>query len=229
MTGAAFNARVAAVYRKATQRYAVSFNHYRPTTTASSPIVSGTLLGLRLAQFTMRGNSNVDFTKQDEHKSQLFTALIDPVGVLRGDYFVHTTLGTFFIADIAEPMPALAVQCNRTVTVFDQGPQNAQVGVSGYGGTVAATNANTVAGTANENAVLSSWPASVLISGQTREKNLPSDAGSGVWRVLLPPTPQAVRIRPGSVITDDLNNRFTVMQAELQDMGWRINAQQEIV
>jgi hypothetical protein len=103
------------------------------------------------------------------------------------------------------------------LTAFNPGPV-LTIGANGYAGTTQA----------NETAIMTKWPASVLLGARgVRDQQLPADAGYGSWRILMPHW-EGVTIRPGTILADDLDNRMVVQSAELQDLGWRIDAQQAV-
>jgi hypothetical protein len=217
MDGARLQAKVYAGYAKAAQRIGLPYGLFRPIS-ASNPI-GVTPIAILNASFTVHGPGNFDFSKPSDHKQPLFHALLDGSQVLVGDYLVSETnpQGPFFIASKDAGVPILAVQCNRTISAFNPGPA-LSIGANPYSGTTLA----------NETAILTNWPASVLLGSRgVRDQNLPEDAGYGSWRVLMPAWPGVV-IRPGTILNDDLNNRMIVVSAELQDLGWRIDATQVI-
>lgn len=227
MSGAAFNVKVAAAYKKAAALCGLSFSHYRPSG-ASNPTAAGNLLGQRVAQFTVHGSSNVDFVKPRDHKSPLFNGLMDTAGVSPGDYFVNAAIGTFFIADLAAPAPPLAVMCNRTVTAWKPGPQTSQVGALGYGGTVASTAATIASADVNETAIMTGWPAALLTRSTFRAKYLPADAGNASWELLIPRSGSTI-LRQGTIFTDDLGNRFVAFSTALHGFYWRVDVELQVV
>ena len=149
----------------------------------------------------------------------MFHALLDGSQVCIGDYLIPSSGpgGPFFIAAMQPNVPILAVQCNRTLSAFNPGPV-LNIGANAYAGTTQA----------NEAAIMAAWPASALLGARgVRDQTLPSDAGYGSWRILMPYW-EGVRIRPGTILVDDLTNRMVVQSAELQDLGWRIDATQMV-
>lgn len=217
MDGATLQAKVYAGYAKAALRIGLPYDLYRPT--GPNNPMGGAKLTTLPAAFTVHGPGNFDFSKPSDHKQPLFHALVDGAQVLVGDYLVAQTgvAGPFFIAAMQAATPILAVQCNRTLSAFNPGPA-LSIGANGYSGT----------NQGNETAILTNWPASVLLGSRgVRNQSLPEDAGYGSWRVLLPAW-AGVTIRPGTILSDDLGNRMVVQSAELQDLGWRIDAQQAV-
>ena len=227
MDGSTLQTKVFAGFAKAASRIGLPFDLYRPQST-SDAIVPGNKIATLAAAFTIHSSKNFDFTKPSDYDKPLFHALIDPTRIAVGDYLNDpvTTAGPYFIAEITSAMPVLAVACNRVVSIYQPGPQNVAEGLSGYGGTIPTTVATPFDG--NETAMLTNWPASLLMrSRSTRDAYLPTDSGAGMFRCLIPAFP-GVSVRPSSIIVDDLGNRFVVQVAELQDLGWRIDAQHEV-
>lgn len=217
MDGARLQAKVYAGYAKAAKRIGLPYDLYRPAS-AFGPLIDSPIATLNAA-FTVHGPGNFEFGKPSDYKNPLFHALLDGTQVSVGDYLVSETSqqGPFFIAAKDAGVPILAVQCNRTLSAFNPGPA-LSIGANGYSGTTQA----------NEMAILTNWPASALLGSRgVRDQTLPEDAGYGSWRVLMPAWPGVV-IRPGTILNDDLNNRMVVVAAELQDLGWRIDATQVI-
>jgi hypothetical protein len=217
MDGVRLQAKVYAGYAKAAQRIGLPYDLYRPTG-PNNPI-GGAKIATIPAAFTVHGPGNFEFGKPSDHKTPLFHALLDGTQVLLGDYLVseNNPQGPFFIAAKDAGVPILAVQTNRTISAFNPGPTLA-VGANAYSGTTLA----------NETAILTNWPASVLLGSRgVRDQQLPEDAGYGSWRVLMPAWPGVV-IRPGTILNDDVGNRMIVVSAELQDLGWRIDATQAV-
>jgi len=219
MDGVLLQTKVYAGFAKAAKRIGTPFDIYRPTT-AFNPLAPANMIGTTPAAFTPHGPSNFDFTKPSDWQKPSFHALLDPTQVIPGDYLVSETppFGPFFICSKDPAVPVLAVQCNRTISAFTPGPAPRPLGASSYGGSTLS----------NETALLTAWPCSILLGSRgIRNNELPGDAGYGSWRILLPPS-AVVSLRPGTIVTDDLDNRFVIQSAELQDLGWRIDAQQAV-
>jgi hypothetical protein len=217
MDGLTLQSKVYAGYAKAALRIGLPYDIYRPMTW-DNPLADGPVATVPAA-FTVHGPSNFQFGTPADYQKPLFHALLDGAQVQVGDYLVSETnpQGPFFIAAKDAGVPVLAVQCNRTLTAWAPGPV-LSVGANGYSGTTQA----------NETAFMTGWPASVLLGARgDRDQQLPEDAGYGSWRILMPHWPGAV-IRAGTILTDDINNRMIVQSAELQDLGWRIDATQAV-
>lgn len=212
-------------YAKSARRVGIPYDIYRPSSVAN-PLAAGNKLGTIKAAFAVHSSGNFNFAKPSDYKGPMFHALLDGAQVQVGDYLNDpaTVFGPFFIASMNPIVPILAVQTTRVITIFrPDGVASKVIGVSGYGGTVAST-AN-----ANETAIMTAWPASVLEGSRgTNAGLLPGDIGVGIWRVLLPARP-GVLVLPGYLITDDAQNRMVVRQAELTDLGWNIQAVQALV
>jgi hypothetical protein len=224
MDGVLLQSKVWMGYAKSAQRVGLDFDVYRPTS-AANPIVTGTKIATVKAAFTVHSSSDFNFSKPSDYKGPLFHALVDGNQVRVGDYLksAATVDGPYFIASMDPIVPILAVNTNRIVTVLRPGGAAKSIGLSGYGGTVAST------GDANELALMTAWPASVLEGARgVGGGELPADAGAGMWRVLMPSW-SGVLITPGSVIADDIGRRLIVRQAELTDLGWNIQAVQALV
>ena len=228
MDGVLLQSKVYGGYAKAALRVGLDFDLYRPTS-ATNPLAIGNKLLTLKAAFTVHSGSDFNFSKPSDYKGPMFHALLDGTQVKVGDYLKSSVSpdGPFFIIGADPIVPILAVQSNRTVSVFKPddaaGSGSRPIGVSGYGGTIATT-AN-----ANEYAVMTGWPASVLEGSRGMTGGaLPIDAEMPLWRILMPAW-AGVLINPGYVIQDDANKRMIVKQAELSNLGWNIQAVQALV
>lgn len=225
MDGVLLQSKVYMGYAKSALRVGLPFDVYRPTS-AANPTAIGNKIKTLQAAFTIHSGNNFNFGKPSDYKGPLFHALLDGAQVQVGDYLNDpaTAFGPFYIASMNPIVPILAVQTTRVISIFrPDGLASKPIGVSGYGGTVAST-AN-----ANETAVMTAWPASVLEGARgIGSGQLPADTGIGIWRVLLPAW-SGVLINPGYIITDDVGKRMVVRQAELSDLGWNIQAVQALV
>ncbi len=218
MDGARLQTKVFGGFAKAAKRIGVPFDLYRPDG-AFDPLNTFNKVTTLPAAFTRHGASNFDFSQPSDHKQPLFHAMVDAAQIQAFDYLnnPNDVYGPFFIASVPPSMPPLAVQCNRTVSVYQPGPALSH-GLNGYAGTTPG----------NGTLIMSGWPASVLMGARgVRDQTLPADAGYGSYRIMLPFV-TGVYLRPGTIITDDISNRFIVQVAELQDLGWRIDAVQAV-
>lgn len=239
MDGVTLASKVAFGYAKSALYTGTAFSQYRATTSAN-PTASGNLIGTLKALFSTRTGARVNLDKAPDHKDPQRQVLIDYAGVLNptvlkpGDYLTNGTL-TYFIAAMDALMSPLAILCNGTVTVWQPGSAAPATGAVprvglalSYAGSVENTTANAAAGTANETAVMTNWPASILLGARGRKEiELPGDAGIGAWQIRMPVWP-GVNIRPSYYIGDANGNRYAVQGAEISEFGWVINAIQEI-
>lgn len=225
MDGITLQAKVYQGYGRAALRVGLPFDVYRPSG-STNPLAIGNKIATVKSAFTVHSAPQFSFDRPSDFKGPLFHALVDGTQIQRGDYLNDpaTVFGPFYIASMDPNVPILAVQTNRTVTVYrNDGLATKPIGVSTYGGTVAS------GPNLNETAIMTAWPASVLEGARGISSGaLPADTGIGVWRVLLPAL-AGILINPGYVITDDANKRMIVRQAELIDLGWNIQAVQALV
>jgi hypothetical protein len=225
MDGILLQKKVYGGYAKAATRVGLDYAVYRAAS-ASNPTDPARQITTLKAQFTIHSSTNFSFIKPSDYQNPLFHMLGDPTNLLVGDYLIGPQ-GTFFIASITPSMPPLAVQCNRTVTVYSPGPQ-AGAGLSGYGGTLSQSPGNIAAGRANETALMTAWPCSLLLrSRATRDAYLPADTGSGMFRCLMPAFGSVI-LRTTNIFADDIGNRYVSNVAEKQDLGWRFDLQQVV-
>jgi hypothetical protein len=225
MDGTLLQTKVYGGFAKAAQRVGLDYAVYRPAS-ASNPTDPARQIATLRAQFTIHSSTNFSFIKPSDYNAPLYHALVDPTLLHVGDYLIGPQ-GTFFIASLTPSMPPLAVNCNRVITAWLPGPQ-VGAGPSGYGGTISSTPGSVADGVNNETAVMTSWPASVLLrSRATKDAYLPADTGSGMFRALVPAWPGVI-LRTTSIFSDDLGNRYVANVAELQDLGWRMDLQQVV-
>ncbi|RFB80007.1 hypothetical protein [Methylovirgula sp. 4M-Z18] len=228
MNSALLQTKIAFGYAKAASAVGGLFDLYRPTS-SNIPLAPANKIASLPAAFSVHAMGNFDFAKPADDRGPFFHALVDASQIKVGDYLVSEQGGAspYYIAACDALSPPLAVQTNRVVTVWTPGPAH-PLGVSYVSGTVAATPANSQVGTANEVALMSVWPASVLYDGRVGGKAmLPEDAGAARWQMLLPAC-AGVEIRAGSIVTDDLSERYIVTSAQATRFGWRLTAQQAV-
>ncbi len=118
-----------------------------------------------------------------------WSGIFDTAYTRPGDYLAGPA-GIFFIAAQQALLPALCVLTTRTIAV-SRAAAPAPPGVNAYGGLHATT----------ATPVLTAWPASILFAGAGSPGDLPGDASTPTWTVLLPNTPAP--IAPADLITDD--------------------------
>ncbi len=217
MDGATLQAKIYAGYAKAAQRIGLPYDVFRPTST-DDPLSGVNWVANVNAAFTIHSASQFAFDKPSDHKNSLYHCLADGSQLQIGDFLTNEAAdGTFFIASMDAAVPIFAIECNNVLSAWNPGP-SLSIGANGYSGT----------NPGNETAILTAWPASVLLGSRaTRDQQLPEDAGFGSWRIMMSAYPGVV-IRPGTILTDDQNRRMVVQVAELQDLGWRIDATQAV-
>lgn len=206
--------KVFAGYGRASKRVGPSVEIYRPQS-AFNPLAQGNRVGEINAAFTVHGSRNFNFESPSDHNKPLFHVLADARELQVGDYLRDPfhRVGIFFIASITPAMPPLGVNCNLTVDITKPG-QAQPIGLSSYSGSTAG----------NAVAVMTGWPASVLRRTVLREQYLPQDAGVASFQILMPAFGDII-IRPGMHVSDNLGSRYTITMAEIQDLGWRLEAQ----
>ncbi len=129
-----------------------------------------------------------------------------------GDY-LRGQAGTFFIAAQQLLLPSLCVLTNRTLSAF-RPVVPLELGPTGYSGVTRSTLAP----------VLTEWPASVLAGRVGVPGELPGEAGTPFWTILLPPTP--VQLLAADLLRDDVGVTYAIASTELTALGWRITAKQ---
>ena len=212
MDAATLQARIYAGYAKAALRIGYSADQYRPAS-ANNPLSVGNKLRSLPVSFNAE---DMTYSKPNKYGKATWYGLFDGTLTQVGDYLVNEQDGTFFIAAQQTALPILLVNCNRTINVL-RPQQQTGLGAVGYGGDT----------DANETALMTAWPASVLqgTKGEKGEVSLPGDTRSPWWAILLPAV-AGVTLRTSDIVTDDLSRRYVISSAELTDLGWRITAQQ---
>ena len=194
-------------YAIAAAKIGLTFSQYRPLGTTAA-IASGNLLRTLPASFNAE---DMKYGRPNKYGKPTWYCLADGTLLQPGDYMVGA--GTYFIAAMQPLLPILAVECNRTVSLY-RPQQQAGVGAVGYGGNTAA----------NQTPLVQDWPASLLQAAKAASNpiNLPGDAKQASWALLMPAIPGGVVIKNDDVVTDDLGSRYLVYSAELTDLGWRM-------
>jgi hypothetical protein len=207
MDGATLQNRVYYGYTQAALRIGLTFSQYRPLT-ASTALGAGNLLRTMPASFNAQ---DMKYGTPNGYAKPTWYCVADGRLLKVGDYLTAAS-GTFFIAAMQPLLPILAVECNRTVTIY-RPQQQAGVGALGYGG-------NTQS---NQTAVVTAFPASLLIAAKAERNavNLPGDGRSVSQMMLLPPIPGGVLIMDDDIVEDDLGTRYLIFGTELTDLGWR--------
>ncbi len=210
MNAATLQSKIYAGYGKAALRLGYTTDLYRP----SSPDFP---LSNKITSLPVSFNSqDMRYSKPNKYGPSPWFGVFDGTIARVGDYLTNTHDGTFFIAAMQQALPILVVQTNRIINIL-RPQQQTGVGALGYGGDTAA----------NETALMSGWPASVLqgTKGGKGGANLPGDTQNPWWAILLPVFPGVI-LRSGDLITDDLQRRYAISSAELSDLGWRLTAAQ---
>ena len=218
MDAATLQNRIYSGYGKAAKRIGYAFGVYRPTSATANPIQPGNLITTLLATFTVSG-IGFNFEKPSAYKNPLFNGLFDATLVLPGDYMVNATHGTYFVASLPDQVPPLCVQCDRVISIKAPGPAKTFGAQTAYSGSTLA----------NEVAVMSLYPASILLDarGRSTEVALPMDLPAPFFQILLPAI-AGVDVRSGMAISDDQGRRYIISAAENSFLGWRISAQQAV-
>ena len=134
----------------------------------------------------------------------LWQGIFDTSYTHSGDYLVGER-DTYFIALQTPGSPVQCVQVNRVVTVVR--PTAAMQG--GYSGFFATPG----------DPVINTWPASLLEAGGHGGSRI-GETRFGEWRLLLPRLPMLPQT--ADVVSDDLENTYTVGSAEETAFGWRM-------
>lgn len=214
MDGATAQAKVWAGYAKSAAVLGSSYSFYRPSA-GSTPTVwktGNTLNNLLFSQNVSLNAEDMKYGKPKKYAKATWYALTDGTNLKPGDYFVGAQ-GTFFVAALQSLLPILAVECNRTVSIYRVSPQTA-VGAGNYSGMT----------TQNEVAYITGAPCSILqgTRGEKNEADLPGDVRAPWWAILIPGAVGSVLY--GDLIIDDLGRRFIVSLAELTSLGYRLTA-----
>lgn len=218
MDAATLQNRIYQGYAKAAIRIGTLYNQYRPST-AADPLATqrGTI-------YTSFNAEDFGYSKPNKYGKPTWYALLDGTLTRPGDYLVGSQ-GTFFIAAQQLNLPILVVECNRSVRIARNAAPTT-VGAVAYGGSNDSTAADNL-GTSSAGNLLTGWPASVLIGGRSDKMvTEPMSVKSAGYQVLLPCS-VPITISQGDVLHDDLNRRYSVYAAELTDLGWRLNVNEE--
>lgn len=207
MDGATIQARAYRGYAIAAAKIGLPTDQYRPAD-ANDPL-DLTKIATLPASFNAE---DMSYGKPSKYGKPTWFCLIDGTQVQVGDYLLQGN-STFFIAAMQPLLPILAVECNRTVSLY-RPQQQTGVGVQGYGGNTAA----------NETSLAQNWPVSLLQAAKAASNpvNLPGDAKQASWTLLMPAIPGGAVIKNDDVVIDDLGSRYLVYSAELSDLGWRM-------
>jgi hypothetical protein len=153
------------------------------------------------------------YSQTNQFGNALWYGIFDASYTRPGDYLV-TADATYFIASQAPLLPVLCARTNRIISIARPNAQ-ANIGGNTYGG-------YTLGGSTM---LMANWPASILGEGRSSHStaDLPTDQGTPLWSVLVPPS-MSVVLSPGDIITDDLGRTAVISGSELTNLGWRIIA-----
>jgi hypothetical protein len=157
-------------------------------------------------------DENLSFRRPVQYGRATWSGIFDTAYTRTGDYLAGPA-GVFFIAAQQSLLPPICILTSATITLSRPAAPSA-AGVNSDGGLTAAT----------ATPVLTGWPASVLFAGSGSPGELPGDASTPTWTILLPNTPAT--ISSADVITDNAGRSYVVGSAELTALGWRILAKQ---
>lgn len=155
-------------------------------------------------------DENLSFRRPSSYGRAIWSGIFDSAYTKPGDYLAGPG-GVFFIAAQQSLLPTICVLTTATITLTRPAAPTV-AGVNSYGGLLTTT----------ATPVLMGWPASILFAGSGSPGDLPGDAGTPNWTILLPTTP--VALRSADLITDDAGKCYVVGSAELTALGWRLLA-----
>ena len=184
------------------------YDAFRPATAANPLAAENRYLRLP-ATFT---DENLTFRRPTGYGRAAWSGIFDRAYTKPGDY-LSGPAGIFFIAAQQSLLPALCVLTNRTISTARPAAPTAP-GINAYGGLLATT----------ATPILTSWPASVLFAGAGSPGELPGDASTPTWTILLPAVP--LPLLSADMITDDIGRSYVIGSAEQTSLGWRILAKQ---
>lgn len=221
MDGPTAQARIYRGYGIAAEKIGLPYVQYRPQS-AAPPIVDANKLATLPASFNAE-----DFTymRPNKYGKPTWFAIVDGSQTQVGDYLVGAA-GTYFIAGQQPLLPILAVECNRSIRIGRMADQG-DAGFVGYSGDVQSAEVDVLGTAATGGTFGAGWPASILLGGRSdKDTVLPSSVKqSGV--VILLPVSVPVQILESDIVQDDLGRNFAIYAAELTDLGWRLQANEE--
>ena len=200
--------RIARGLGNAARHVGADYDAYRPLTVRNPLAAEHRYLRLPAAF----SDENLSFRRPIPYGRATWSGIFDTAYTKPGDYLAGPS-GIFFIAAQQSLLPAVCVLSTSTITV-SRPAAPATAGVNSYGGLLTTTSTP----------VLTAWPASILFAGSGSPGDLPGDASTPTWTVLLPSTPAT--IQSADLITDDVGKTYVVGSAELTALGWRILARQ---
>ena len=203
-------------YAKVAARLGAPYTMARPQG-ASAPLA--VTRGTRQASFSAE---DYRYAKPAGYGDATMYGWFDFDGVQVCDYLTGEGR-TLFVAAMQPMLPILAVLCNAVVRLTRHNAFGAPG--DGTGAAVGAAPYSAVE-EAGDEALLTGWPASVLLGGRSSgrgETDLPASVLQTGFVVLLPPS-VPLEILHGDTLADDLGRRFSVVAAERSDLGWRLHA-----
>lgn len=211
MDGRGIAAKVAYGYAKSAQKLGLPHTQYRPSgplRPALSPECR-----MRTVSFVASATPDATFSRPNTYGKAALFGLLDARLMQASDYLDGDT-GTWFIASLQADAIPLVVQCNATISIV-RGAGNTAAGVQPYGGRRTSTDVPLMTG----------WPASVLAGGKQEagRADLPGDVTMKGYTVLLPAWP-GVTLRTSDRIVSSTGEVMTIAQAEVTDLGYRIQA-----
>lgn len=221
MDAATLQNRIYKGYGKAAQRIGPLYTQYRP---------GGSQNPLAAPYANLNASFNAEdmkYGRPNKYGKPTWYGIFDGSETQAGDYLVAVDGGgPFFIAAQQLALPILCVECNRRVRIARMPIQDG-AGLAGYSGVVESSETDVLGQSDGAGNMVHGWPASILIGGRSdRDAHLPSSVKSAGWVVLLPPS-VPISITESDVIIDDLGRRYPVYAAELTDLGWRLQVNEE--
>jgi len=219
MSASSIQAAVNRGYAIAGSKLGSSYALYRSS--GSSPLATSAIATLP-AVFTNAKASGFNFEKGDTPKDVLFVVLADAAQLRVGDYMVGGR--TYFIADMPALRPALAVQCNATVSVYRLPGEPA--GTAGFG-SQPYQEPQTASGASiyDEAPVISGIPCLLQESTQRRNsiEQLPGDTQSSAVRMgyFAPSSFPKGSLLARDYVVDDLGTKYQVIDPHWDVMGYR--------
>lgn len=145
----------------------------------------------------------------DAHVGGFREAIFDTAYTKIGDYFTGSG-DTLFIVSQQPGEVSRCILCNRSLRVT----RAVAAVTGGYGGTI----------TREFSALLSDWPARMLVAGGHVAPGRSGAARLAAWTVELPRLPVAPMV--ADVVTDDLGQAFSVGAVEESRFGWKLQVKQ---
>jgi len=193
----------------AAQRLGNIVSHYRATS-PFSPLKT-TPLQLLPASFV----ADYSYMRAARFGQASRIGIFDATLFREGDFLVSPSEGTFYVAAMPLLQPVLCVKAERLITLRRTTSEGPGMGMQEYGGTT----------TAREEAIMTDWPASILLmrSGEHSPLRLPADTRSAGYSILMPAFPGA-QIQAGDFVSDETGQRYVITGTELTKMGWHLIA-----